>query len=194
MGTTDPRSEVTMSTNNPFASQDLTRLADLSTCLDAAMCYAGMGWAVIPLHGVRAGACTCGRPDCGSEGKHPRTLNGVKDATTEPEAVGAWWRKWPDANVGIATGAASGLLVVDVDERHDGYASLSDIPADFQLPVTLEVRTGGGGSHYYYSCKTPSGCRTRVLTGIDIRGDGGYVVAPPSLHLAGGLYAWVTDR
>lgn len=83
--------------------------------LKAALAYAQkLKWAVLPLHTVKNGQCSCGRPDCTSPGKHPRVARGVHDATTDPSVIIGWWRRWPNANIGIRTGAASGFFVVDV--------------------------------------------------------------------------------
>src|SRR6266700_2778202 len=79
--------------------------------LDAALTYAQKhGWAVLPIHTPRGGQCSCGNPTCTSVGKHPRTPHGVKDATTDEATIRDWWTRWPDANIGIATGADSGLV------------------------------------------------------------------------------------
>src|SRR4051794_7912570 len=86
--------------------------------LNAALDYAARGWPVLPLWEPRGvGVCACGA-GCQRVGKHPRTAHGVGDATTDPEQIRAWWQEWPTTNIGIATGRASGLLVVDVDGPH----------------------------------------------------------------------------
>ncbi|MBI4496340.1 MAG: bifunctional DNA primase/polymerase [Chloroflexi bacterium] len=114
--------------------------------LTAALAYARRGWAVLPIHSPRAGRCSCGKPDCASAGKHPRTPNGVKDATADEGTIRAWWRQWPDANVAIATGAISALMVLDVDPAHGGLASLMALVDRFgPPPASWAVATGGGG-------------------------------------------------
>ena len=155
------------------------------TCLPAALEYAARGWPVLPLHGIRLdGTCTCGRPDCSSPGKHPHTRRGVKDATTCPETIREWWSRWPAANFGVATGGA--LMVLDVDGP-EGERSLSGR----HLPVTPSVATGNGGHVYLLPPEGVTiGNATRFLPGLDVRGEGGYVVAPPSRHCAGVDYAW----
>lgn len=162
----------------------------------AALDYAARGWPVVPLHSVTpSGACTCGSRDCGSPGKHPRTPNGLKDATTDATTIAAWWSRSPDANVGVVTGAISGLVVLDVDPRHGGDESLLELERRFgKLPDTVEVITGGSGRHFYF--RHPGGARIRNATalaglaGLDLKGDDGYVVAPPSAHASGRRYEW----
>ena len=84
-------------------------------------------------------------------GKHPRTRNGVKDATTDRTIIKAWWKRWPDANIGIATGRASGIFVLDVDGEV-GKASLKELKAQHgRLPKTVTVKTGKG-RHRYFRC------------------------------------------
>src|SRR5579864_2559611 len=78
-----------------------------SLCLDAAWQYADRGWPVFPVHTVADEHCSCGNADCSSPGKHPRTAHGVKDATTDPTRIRAWWQEWPGSNVAIATGTVS---------------------------------------------------------------------------------------
>jgi len=163
--------------------------------LDAALGYASLDWAVLPLHAVDLhGRCSCRRSDCKSPGKHPRSSNGVLDATTEGATITEWWSRWPTANIGIATGAASGLVVLDVDPGHGGLESLAKLEAQLgPLPDTLRVETGGGGFHLYFQhpgrgVNIRNAVQLRGLPGLDLRGDGGYVVAPPSRHVSGRVY------
>jgi hypothetical protein len=95
---------------------------------EAAADYAERGWLVMPLHSIQGESCTCGKPDCHSPGKHPRTAHGLKDASTDQQQVAAWWREWPDANVGIVTGTESGIVVIDIDGQR-GIASLDALEA-----------------------------------------------------------------
>ena len=103
-----------------------------------------------------------------------------------------WWQLWLDANVALATGTASGVVALDVDPRHGGEASLANLEASYQsLPDTAEVLTGGGGRHLLF--KHPGGRvpnRPAIAPGLDIRGDGGYIIGPPSLHMSGRRYEW----
>lgn len=118
---------------------------------DAALSYAARGWHVVPLETAINGVCTCWRGRaCRSAGKHPMFETGEQHAaaTTDPEWVREWWAQWPDANVGIATGRRSGLVVLDVDPAKGGNQSLETL-----LPSavpTLSVVTGSGGLHLYY--------------------------------------------
>lgn len=107
-----------------------------------------------------------------------------------------WFRTWPDAGIGIVTGTVSGLVVLDVDVKHGGDVALQQLEREHaRLPTTVECRTGGGGRHLYFSHPGRL-VRNKVglAPGIDIRADGGYVVAPPSLHASGLRYVWVEGR
>jgi hypothetical protein len=107
------------------------------------------------------------------------------------EQVQRWWRRWPDANVGVVTGAVSGLVVLDVDPRHRGEASLAALEGVHgAVPHTIESLTGGGGQHLYFrhpGTDVPCG---PIAPGLDVKGDGGLVVSPPSGHVSGRVYAW----
>src|SRR4051794_15931261 len=119
--------------------------------LAAALDYAARGWAVFPLYAASAGVCSCPKgAACTRPGKHPKTANGFKDATSDARAVTSF--DWRGANVGIASG--SGLAVIDIDPRHGGDESLAALEAKHgPLPSTIEVITGGGGRHLYF--RTP---------------------------------------
>jgi len=161
----------------------------------AAMIYATqLGWRVFPLHSVADGVCSCGDAKCtGTKpGKHPRTPRGCLDATTDAAQVRIWWSQWPDAHIGVATGA--GLVVIDIDPRHGGDDGFDDLRGRLgALPDTVEAITGSGGRHIYLAL--PEGVTVRnsastLAPGVDVRGDGGYVVAPPSGHVCGKAYGW----
>ncbi len=144
--------------------------------------YARRGWAVFPLHTPdSSGTCSCKKgAKCGDSGKHPRTKNGLNDASADPAQVARWWSRWPEANIGIVCGAVSGLVVIDVDGP-DGEESLEALAAELgPLPETVEALTGEG-RHLYFN---HPGVEIRPSTGeigpaLDVRGDGGYVVGPP---------------
>jgi hypothetical protein len=170
--------------------------------LDAATCYAARGWAVFPVHGIFRRRCTCGRSDCGSPGKHPLVRHGLYEATTDEGTIRGWWRQWRRANVGIATGSPSGIVVVDVDIP-EGTDSLDLLEREAEgLPDTLSARTGSGGKHlvFHRPARRLGNSAGRLhgfpkdLPGVDLRGEGGYIVAPPSLHASGGSYEWVAPR
>ena len=166
-----------------------------SSNLHGALSYASRGWPVLPLYTVEGGSCTCGNVNCRSPGKHPRTQHGVKDASAISQQIHKWWRWWPGANVGIATGVVSGIIVLDIDPRNGGDASLEQLRNEFpdafkELP---EVRTGSGGAHFYFECRSPTPSRAIIRPGIDVKADDGYVVAPPSLHISGSRYRFVSN-
>ena len=155
--------------------------------------YVARGWPVFPCHAPTPGGCSCCRPDCSSPGKHPRTARGFQDASRSAKAVSEWWRRWPTANVGVVTGRPSGLVVVDIDPRHGGIESMQRlVRAHGPLPDGPRVRTGSGGWHLLFSRPDHSirNSVNQVGAGIDVRADGGYVVAPPSMHSTGGRYVW----
>lgn len=149
----------------------------------AAVSYAQRGWAVFPL-----------RP----RAKEPATAHGFKDATTDAAAVEAYWAAHPDANVGVACGAASGGLAVidlDVHDGADGRASLREWEDEnFPLPPTVEAVTGSGGAHLLFQADGECRNASNAAMAVDVRGDGGYIVAPPSVHPSGGRYRWADGR
>lgn len=190
----DSRGEAAATADAPVATPEpMARLLDLNPRA-AASALAGLGLAVFPLHSVDdVGGCTCGA-DCGrNAGKHPRTRRGFHDASVGLEQIEAWWRQWPDANIGVATGATSGVWVLDVDPDKGGHQSLVELELDFgKLGPTWCVETGGGGRHYWVrSLGVPLRSNAGLLApGLDVRADGGYVVVPPSTHRCGRVYRW----
>lgn len=173
-----------MSTTNPLMA--------------AALEYAGRGWPVLPLHApATGGRCSCGKDGCVQAGKHPRTAHGLKDATTDPDAIRGWWRKWPNANVGVATGPAAGVWMLGPDGP-EGLADLSRLESEHgPLPPTCRSRSGSGGGHLIFAWPAdgPAVSNRRNHRGlkIDVRGAGGYFVAPPSAN-ANGSYQWADTR
>jgi archaellum biogenesis ATPase FlaH len=171
--------------------------------LDAALALAAINWRVIPLtwpEGV-AGTkltCSCAQPDCDSPAKHPLTENGLKDASADETVIRGWWKRWPRANVGIVTGAESGIVVLDKDLRHGGEETLAKLMDEYgEFSETVEAVTGGGGAHFIFAhpgkrVKNSVGKNGWLAApGLDIRGDGGYIVAAPSLHIEGQRYRWL---
>lgn len=157
---------------------------------------AGRGWPVIPCHHPVDDGCSCGHDDCSSPGKHPRTRHGLQQATTDSGTIRRWWRRWPEANVAVRTGArpdGAGVVVIDVDPAHGGDLALAALEAENgPLPTTLEASTGGGGRHLWFTHPglTVPNSASRLGAGIDVRGDGGYVLVSPSRHRSGGRYRW----
>lgn len=148
--------------------------------MKAAMRYAQSGLAVFPLKPM---------------GKSPDTPHGVKDATTDVDRVFDWWNENPDRNIGIATGSASGgLVVIDIDLH--GGANGFDTIFNYEMentptPATIRSRTGSGGAHWLFRAdRTVRNCVGGSL-GLDVRGEGGYIVAPPSVHQNGNAYWWM---
>lgn len=160
--------------------------------VESALWYASAGVPVLPLHtGLGDGRCSCRRPHCDRPGKHPRwhprlITAGLHEASTDPERVRRWWTAWPEANVGLRTGVA--VDVCDVDTPA-GLHLLRDLIGD--LIETPLVQTGSGGLHLYFAA-TGAPNRVRLLPGVDWRGEGGYVVAPPSVHGNGRRYQWIS--
>lgn len=146
--------------------------------------YATIGWRVIPV----------GSPTMKGGGKTPLLKDWTNQATTDPQTISEWWRLYPDANVGVATGQASGIVVIDIDVDKGGDDSLYDLEQQYgKLPYTTESLTGGGGRHLFF--KYPAGVTVRnsvgkLGPGIDVRSDGGQVVLPPSIHKSGNAYEW----
>lgn len=166
--------------------------------LRAALALAQRGLPVFPLQPVHAFApgrfvCGCGTLRCGSPGKHPLARlvpKGLLGASVFDNVITHWWLSIPTANIGLRTDT---VIVLDVDPRHGGDISLARLEEKHGgLPATWRVETGGGGSHLYFQA---SGRELRnsaglLGPGLDIRAVGGYVVAPPSLHISGRRYAW----
>jgi len=149
--------------------------------LAAALDYAARGWRVLP---------------CQPRGKAPLVKGGCHAGTVDPEVIRGWWRRWPTANVAVATGGASDLIVLDVDAGRDGYEALALLEQGQPLPNTVVFRTGGGGEHWLF--RHPGGYIGNTVDhprdGLDFRGDGGYIIAPPSVHPSGGRYAIDVDH
>lgn len=167
--------------------------------LAEALACINRGWAVFPLHNIKSGKCTCNKPQCDSPGKHPRydygiIERGVLDASSEEAKIRNWWAKWPKANIGIATGEKSGIVAVDIDPRHSGDESWQKLEASNGKVNTVQSLTGGGGCHYLFGypkdTKITNGAEIGNNKGVDIRGDGGYIVGPGSDHHSGGRYEW----
>lgn len=185
---------------------------DSSDALDLSLEYIKNGWSLLPIWWVENGTCACSEgARCKSAGKHPighMAPNGFNSASRDPDTIRQWYAASPKMNVAIATGAASNIVVLDLDLREvDG----EDVDGEFELrawlaargvdlPDTLTASTGGGGKHVILSLPSTSGIRPVItsranwLPGVDIRGDGGYIVAAPSQHVSGAFYRWDSAR
>jgi putative DNA primase/helicase len=158
---------------------------------EAALKYIADKFPVFPLCWPDAtGKCGCGRNHQDRDiGKRPLTEHGLKDATITILGVNEYWGKWPKANIGIAI--PDGFFVLDADIEHNGYDSLGKLQESIgALPETLQITTGSGGAHFWYKTDKPirNTVKLAAYEGLDIRGVGGYVVAPPSLHRYGQRY------
>jgi hypothetical protein len=165
----------------------LAALGELD-CVRAASVYAALGFPVVPMHIARRdGGCSCADASCSDPGKHPRLRGWQRLAATDPAVVGEWWRRWPTANLGLATGRRFDVLDLDGDQGVEALrAALPITPTEHPGPV---ARTGGGGWHLLYA-PTGLGNRVGLLPGVDWRGRGGLIVAPPSQHASGHRYTW----
>jgi Bifunctional DNA primase/polymerase, N-terminal/Primase C terminal 1 (PriCT-1) len=133
---------------------------------------------------------------CQPKGKFPVTDNGFLGAViNDPDRINGWWSQIPTLNIGLATGAPSGLFVLDVDDE-EGESSLRELESQHgALPPTIEAITGKG-RHLYFAIGSNGPIKNSIKTiaaGLDIRGDGGYVVCPPSVHPSGRAYEWSVD-
>lgn len=160
--------------------------------LDHALAYAAKNWHVFPLHSPINGRCSCPKQTCEHPAKHPRTPHGLLDATIDLDTITSWWATWPDANIGIRTGQISGVVVLDLDAKNDGLESWGELQDIHGRVSTLTCHTGGGGLHLYFVAPSDElkSTGSEIAPGIDTRGEGGYVVAPPSLHISGRRYQW----
>jgi hypothetical protein len=177
----------------------------VSLFYDYAAAYVSLNLPVLPLMPLRHaldGSLTCRcrkKADCPTPGKHPcwwHVPAGSTDASTDLAKIAQWWsgEDWTSANLGVATGDT--VVVIDVDPRHGGDGALAELEARHgALPLTWKVVTGSGGWHLYF--RPPAGANIAnsagtIGKGVDVRGYGGLVVAPPSLHITGRRYVWET--
>ncbi|MBP7661590.1 MAG: bifunctional DNA primase/polymerase [Burkholderiaceae bacterium] len=160
--------------------------------LDYALAYAAIGWPVFPVHSVDQSTnadtgeivsrCSCGDAACDRVGKHPRTANGLKDATTSPDAIAAWWGRWPVANIAVATGAPCWVLDIDCKNGKRGDLVLEALERERgMLPATLQARSQSGGRHYFFrGLDSVVNSTDKLGQGVDVRGAGGYIIVEPS--------------
>jgi putative DNA primase/helicase len=165
---------------------------------------AAWGLRLFPVHhpAERDGrlVCSCANRACKNPAKHPFAAlapHGLLNATAEPAVVERWWGAGVPYNIGIATGLVSGVVVLDVDPRHEGHTSLAALERRFgELPPTWRFLSGGGGEHIVFRHPGPKvmNSASQVGAGIDVRGDGGYIVGPGSRHISGRYYAISVDH
>jgi KaiC/GvpD/RAD55 family RecA-like ATPase len=182
--------------------------AAASALASTALKYAAYGWAVFPLwNPLPDGSCACTKGAlCERSGKHPLARlapNGLLDATKDEAIISGWWTSYPNANIAIRCGEESGLVVLDIDAYRGGVYSFEDLESQHgRVPYSIRAKTGsGGGSSHIYLAHPRDGRRIssnasgKLGAGLDVKADGGYVVAPPSLHASGGRYIWLdTDN
>ena len=155
---------------------------------DWAAWYAKQGFDVFPVHRPVKGKCSCGDADCESVGKHPVPRDGVKSAASSQTKVEYWWDE-TDWNIGLH---CNKVTVLDVDGE-EGKEEIRRLVIENDAVATFSKRprasTGGGGYHFFFK-RSPAGNKVKFRPGLDIRSEGGYIVAPPSLHSSGTRYSW----
>lgn len=160
--------------------------------------FSELGLALFPVHGTtRLHRCTCRKVNCKSPGKHPIFKNWQEKATSDVDKLMSYFTKANEVNVAILTGHRSGVFVLDVDPRHNGDVSLSNLEERHSWENKgLEIQTGGGGVHLVFKLSEfdKIGCHTNLWEGLDIKGNGGFVVTAPSRHISGGKYEISKDE
>lgn len=165
------------------------------TTLQWAEFYIQRGWRLFPVHGASIeDGCTCGDKMCRNAGKHPANKNGFKGASSEDFVVRNWFEAG-DRNIGLATGKASGVFALDVDGP-EGERTLKALQEEHgRLPATLVSSTGRGEHHFFnVPVERIPNSTSKLGKGLDVRGDGGYVILPPSHHRSGASYRWRDSR
>lgn len=154
---------------------------------DDALTLATRGFRIVPAHSIMEGRCSCGKAHCDTPGKHPRLTGWQAKGTCDLDTIGAWWDRWPDANIAILCGA--GLAVLDVDEK--GWEALEAFEREHgKLPDTARVLSGSGkGAHLYFATAGNVVSHDRA-PGLEVRAAERVVIAPPSMHGSGRRYEW----
>jgi len=156
--------------------------------------FVKLGFSVFPCHTLESGSCSCGDLNCANVAKHPLTDNGVHGASNDPLKVETFFSgDYSIANIAIACGSVSGVWILDVDDP-SALAALESQHGP--LPQTWTVQTGSGGRHLYFRCDERSATfknAVKFAGSLDIRTDGGYVLAPPSIHKSGKRYRWIVS-
>ena len=152
--------------------------------------YARNDYRILPLHTPTAASCSCGKPECGKIGKHPRIGDWSSQASCDVETVAGWFTRWADANIGLLL---DDLVCLDVDPKSGGFESLAALEAEFgTLPRQSRQRSGSGGFHYLFDTCEGAKIARGFRNGLDLlTGKGCYIVVAPSLHASGGRYEWI---
>jgi predicted P-loop ATPase len=175
-------------------------LLETPPALSAVLGYARRGWAIFPVHTEdAAGQCSCRDIECDSVGKHPRIMGGRNAASRDEAQIRTWAQKFSGCNWAIATGAESGIFVFDVDGAtgSESLLSLQQQYGNDWADNALQVETPHGGHLYFQYPKLNPGLKVKssvseIGPSLDVRGDGGYALVPPS-KLHDGFYGWATD-
>ena len=208
VGGTESIEQVVVENVNSLA-QEFSEQDDPSqpVMLEHALAYARRGWSVIPCwernetdaeFQARVAHMSIEKRHRAKKykGKSPHTSHGLKDASKDEAQIKEWWKRWPNAAIGVPTGQAIDAFVLDVD-LPDGPESLSRLESEHGLlPPTLEQRTGSGGRQLFFKCPADQEIRNsagKLGLDLDTRGEGGYVIVPPSGHPSGGLYDWTNN-
>ena len=174
-------------------SRGSEQMTSLSRKFAYAIAYARYGFRVFPCHEIESdGECSCGKFGCLSAAKHPRITAWTDEATTDDKRIRAWWGQWPNANIGVACGAASNLLALDVDVKngHYGIATLRDLElANSELPSGPIALTPTGGRHCLFQHESGIRNAAGFADGLDVRTEGGFIVGVGS-RTKPGHYLW----
>jgi hypothetical protein len=157
--------------------------------------YARMGLPVLPIYSLNSSSrCACGKVTCEAPGKHPISElvpNGLNNSSTDLDQIEEWFTKIPNANIAIRTGVVSNLTVIDFDLKSNG---LETYKQHFEKnPIfsrVLKASSGGGGFHCFFKYNSSLKSKNSILTGVDCKNDGGYIIVEPSVHVSGGKYLW----
>lgn len=169
--------------------------------LDLLFSYVDLGWAVLPLWGIKNGQCACSDSRCKAAGKHPNSRlvpNGLKNATRDKAILREWYHRFPQGNWAVRCGeplVGGGFsLFLDVDPRNGGDETLAAIQGlRGELPDTVQQDSGGNGKHYAFVSEAPVH-ESSIGPGLDVQGAGKYIVVEPSQHASGGSYVWTIGR
>src|SRR5450759_4613053 len=181
---------------NLDASSEKGRALREELLKERAIQFAQKGFAVVPMHTVKNGACSCSKgAKCPSPGKHPWNINGIKGASTSKAQIREWWDDHPEANIGLACGTISNIFALDIDPRNGGQQTFHRLIEKLgKLNSTVVSNTGGGGTHHVFKLpkfKIRKDSGGKVFgPGVDVMSDGAIIVVPPSIHASGKRSRW----